>query len=80
MANIKSAKKRIKVINTKTERNKAIKTKVKTYIKMIPPVGNQTYMLQLLYYIFYRNPSCILLTEDGNDKKDLRIKGEYSNG
>ena len=35
MANIKSAKKRIKVINTKTERNKAIKTKVKTYIKKV---------------------------------------------
>ena len=30
MANIKSAKKRILVINTKTERNKAIKSKVKT--------------------------------------------------
>ena len=35
MANIKSAKKRIKVINTKTERNKVIKTKVKTYIKKV---------------------------------------------
>ena len=35
MANIKSAKKRIKVINTKTERNKATKTKVKTYIKKV---------------------------------------------
>ena len=35
LANIKSAKKRIKVINTKTERNKAIKTKVKTYIKKV---------------------------------------------
>ena len=35
MANIKSAKKRILVINTKTERNKAIKTKVKTYIKNV---------------------------------------------
>ena len=35
MANIKSAKKRIKGINTKTERNKAIKTKVKTYIKKV---------------------------------------------
>ncbi len=35
MANIKSAKKRIKVIETKTARNKAIKTKVKTYIKKV---------------------------------------------
>ncbi|MEE1314030.1 MAG: 30S ribosomal protein S20 [Lachnospiraceae bacterium] len=35
MANIKSAKKRIKVINTKTARNKAIKSKVKTYIKKV---------------------------------------------
>lgn len=35
MANIKSAKKRILVINTKTARNKAIKSKVKTYIKKV---------------------------------------------
>ena len=35
MANIKSAKKRIKVIATKTERNKAIKSEVKTYIKKV---------------------------------------------
>ena len=35
MANIKSAKKRIIVTATKTERNKAIKTKVKTYIKKV---------------------------------------------
>ena len=35
MANIKSAKKRIKVIATKTERNKAIKSEVKTCIKKV---------------------------------------------
>ncbi len=35
MANIKSAKKRIKVIQTKTERNKAIRSKVKTAIKKV---------------------------------------------
>lgn len=35
MANIKSAKKRIKVIEVKTERNKAIKSKVKTLIKKV---------------------------------------------
>ena len=35
MANIKSAKKRILVIRTKTERNKAIKSKVKTYVKKV---------------------------------------------
>lgn len=35
MANIKSAKKRILVIKTKTERNKAIKSKVKTYVKKV---------------------------------------------
>ena len=52
----------------------------KYFFKMTPPVGNQTYMLQLLYYIFYRNPSYILWTKDGNDKKYLRIKGDYSNG
>ena len=35
MANIKSAKKRIKVIETKTLRNKMIKSKVKTCIKKV---------------------------------------------
>ncbi len=35
MANIKSAKKRIKVIATKTARNRAIKSAVKTYIKKV---------------------------------------------
>ena len=35
MANIKSAKKRIFVTETKTARNKAIKSKVKTYVKKV---------------------------------------------
>lgn len=35
MANIKSAKKRILVIETKTARNKAIKSRVKTAIKKV---------------------------------------------
>ncbi len=35
MANIKSAKKRILVIETRTQRNKAIKSKVKTMIKKV---------------------------------------------
>ena len=35
MANIKSAKKRILVAKTKTDRNKAIKSAVKTYIKKV---------------------------------------------
>ena len=35
MANIKSAKKRIKVTETKTLRNKAIKSRVKTAIKKV---------------------------------------------
>ncbi len=35
MANIKSAKKRILVINTRTERNKAIRSRVKTYVKKV---------------------------------------------
>lgn len=35
MANIKSAKKRILVTKTRTERNKAIKSKVKTSIKKV---------------------------------------------
>lgn len=35
MANIKSAKKRIVVARTKTEKNKAIKTSVKTAIKKV---------------------------------------------
>ncbi len=35
MANIKSAKKRIDVIATKTARNKAIKSRVKTFVKKV---------------------------------------------
>lgn len=35
MANIKSAKKRIKVINKKTLRNKMIKSQVKTAMKKV---------------------------------------------
>jgi small subunit ribosomal protein S20 len=35
LANIKSAKKRILVIQTKTERNKAAKSKVKTFVKKV---------------------------------------------
>ena len=35
MANIKSAKKRIKVSKTKTERNKVQKSKIKMFIKKI---------------------------------------------
>lgn len=35
MANIKSAKKRIKVNRTKYERNKAVKSEVKTIIKKV---------------------------------------------
>ena len=35
MANIKSAKKRILVTETKTARNKAIKSKEKTYVKKV---------------------------------------------
>ncbi len=35
MANIKSAKKRILVTATRTERNKAIRSKIKTYTKKV---------------------------------------------
>lgn len=35
MANIKSAKKRILVSEVRTERNKAIRSKVKTYVKKV---------------------------------------------
>ena len=35
MANIKSAKKRVEVAAIRTERNKAIRSKVKTYIKKV---------------------------------------------
>lgn len=35
MANIKSAKKRIIVAQTRTERNKAIRSKAKTYVKKV---------------------------------------------
>ncbi len=35
MANIKSAKKRILVIETRTERNQAAKSRVKTFVKKV---------------------------------------------
>lgn len=35
MANIKSAKKRILVAEARTERNKAVKSRVKTYVKKV---------------------------------------------
>ncbi|MBQ9421115.1 MAG: 30S ribosomal protein S20 [Lachnospiraceae bacterium] len=35
MANIKSAKKRVLVAKTRTERNKAIRSRVKTYVKKV---------------------------------------------
>ena len=35
MANIKSAKKRIEVTRIRTERNKSIKSEIKTYIKKV---------------------------------------------
>ena len=35
MANIKSAKKRVQVAQTRTERNKAIRSKVKTFTKKV---------------------------------------------
>ncbi|MBQ8488153.1 MAG: 30S ribosomal protein S20 [Pseudobutyrivibrio sp.] len=35
MANIKSAKKRVQVTAVRTERNKAIKSEVKTYVKRV---------------------------------------------
>ena len=35
MANIKSAKKRVLVAQTRTERNKAIRSRVKTFVKKV---------------------------------------------
>ena len=35
MANIKSAKKRVLIAKARTERNKAIKSEVKTYVKKV---------------------------------------------
>ena len=35
MANIKSAKKRVLITEDRTERNKAIKSRVKTYVKKV---------------------------------------------
>ena len=40
MANIKSAKKRIKVSKTKQERNKLVKSKIKMYIKKVETLSN----------------------------------------
>ena len=41
MANIKSAKKRIKVIATRTARNRALNSAVKTYIKKVVAAANK---------------------------------------
>ena len=41
MANIKSAKKRVKVIQTKTLRNQMIKSQLKTYIKKFELLAEQ---------------------------------------
>lgn len=41
MANIKSAKKRILIINKKTEVNKSRKSEIKTYIKKFETVLNE---------------------------------------
>ena len=48
MANIKSAKKRIKVIESKTLRNKMIKSKVKTIIKKLEAAGDKSLAQELL--------------------------------
>lgn len=40
MANIKSAKKRIKVSKTKQERNKLVKSKIKMYVKKVETLSN----------------------------------------
>lgn len=51
MANIKSAKKRVLVTATKTERNKAIKSRVKTSIKKVEAAvaeGNKEEALEAL--------------------------------
>ena len=51
MANIKSAKKRIDVTATKTEKNKAVKSKVKTYIKKVEAAvasGNKDEAVEVL--------------------------------
>jgi small subunit ribosomal protein S20 len=51
LANIKSAKKRVLVTATKTERNKAIKSKVKTSIKKVEAAvaeGNKDAALEAL--------------------------------
>lgn len=42
MANIKSAKKRILVINKKTERNRSRKSEIKTYIKKFETALNES--------------------------------------
>lgn len=52
LANIKSAKKRIKVIETKTLRNKMIKSRVKTLVKKIDAAvaaGNKDQALSSLH-------------------------------
>ena len=51
MANIKSAKKRILVAKTRNERNKSIKSAVKTAIKKVDAVLTIRKLLPLLYWL-----------------------------
>ncbi|MBP1927070.1 small subunit ribosomal protein S20 [Sedimentibacter acidaminivorans] len=51
MANIKSAKKRILVINKKTEVNKSRKSEIKTYIKKFETVLNEGNLEQAKEYL-----------------------------
>ena len=77
MANIKSAKKRINVIEKKTLRNKMIKSKVKTVIKKVEAAiaaGDKVAAQQALVVatseinkaaskgIYHKNNACLLYT------------------
>ena len=41
----------------------------KNFFKIVPPVGNQTYKLHLLYYDSNRNKNFMLQTVGKNDKE-----------
>ena len=66
MANIKSAKKRIKVIDKKTARNRRVKDHVKEALRAFDDAMAEGY-IRLLYHDSPRHPrQKYLLTEKGN--------------
>ena len=75
MANIKSAKKRILVNETKAARNKAIKSKVKTYVKKVETEnGARTMKRPVGTYITVEAPEMAVPDEDYHREISEKLK------